>query len=110
MTRFTWPDAFSSTKASLAPMNTMPIGWLSPETNVVTSRFGSRTLRGVVSGAAGVVLMMHRAAAANHAGGFMLASGRGRWQEREQQRRCHDEHRFLDRSIPGGHPGRSPKL
>src|SRR5215470_6044208 len=78
MTRFTWPDAFSSTSASFGPMNTMPIGWLSPDDrNVVASRFGSRIVSGVVSAPAGVALMIHAATAANHVRVFMLASVRG---------------------------------
>src|SRR5215470_3970828 len=106
MTRFTWPDAFSSTSTSLSPMKTMPIGWISPDdTNVVTSRFGSRIVTGVVSAAAGDALMIHAATAANHVRAFMLASVRAGQQEREQQRRCHGEHCFFDGSIRSSHPG-----
>src|SRR5262245_11233208 len=50
VTRLTSPDAFSRIKASLAPMNTMPIGWVSPlPRKVVTSRVGSFTVVGIPS-------------------------------------------------------------
>src|SRR2546425_9113735 len=79
-TRLTCPDAFSRTRASFAARNTMPIGCDRPLTNVVTSRFESRTVVGVVPALAGTTHSTKTRAAAQtaiiDAREFRAASGR----------------------------------